>query len=76
MALINDDGTGKFRVYDELVTTKGTVKAGDQINIIGERGKFTFIKYVMNVEIDKSWVDVISVKKDGFRSFRPDRVKV
>ena len=75
--LPNDaDSTGRFLVRKELITSKGTLEYGDTVKVKGQRGKFIFEKYVINPEIDKSWVDVISVKNNSFHSFRPEEIQV
>ena len=72
----NLEGTGPYRVLTQLITTEGVVNEGDIIKIKGERGSFKFIKYVFNPNNDKEWIDCINVRKDGFRSFRPNKVIV
>ena len=74
--LINEGNTGSFNVYDTITTSGGLVSEGDLINITGERGKFRFVKFVQNTDIDKEWIDCIHVKKDSYHSFRPNRIKV
>lgn len=46
---------------------------GAEISIKGERGRFKFVRHVLNKKSGAEWIDVIG--KDRTRSFRPDRLK-
>jgi hypothetical protein len=59
-------------VSKEMMINNRHVGAGTELSISGERGRFRFIKHVVNGDIE--WIDVVD-KFKAIRSFRPDRVK-
>lgn len=65
----------KWKVSDELQINGRNVGPGTELKISGERGRFRFIKHVVNG--DKEWIDVWGGPKgaESIRSFRPDRVR-
>lgn len=64
-----------WEIVDELQINGRNVTPGTELKITGERGRFRFIKHVINGE--KEWIDVWGGPKgaESIRSFRPDRVK-
>ena len=59
-------------VNEEYVANGRNIVKDTELSINDERGRFRFIKHVVNG--DKEWIDVFS--KDGqFRSFRPSDIK-
>lgn len=61
-----------WTVSEECRINNKVVTYGTELSIRGERGRFKFLKHVINNEHE--WIDVMS-PNDQFRSFRPDRVK-
>lgn len=59
----------------EMTVNGRSVTADTELKISGERGRFLFMKYVKNGDIE--WVDVWGGSKgyESIRSFRPDRIK-
>jgi len=56
----------EFRINNKIVTP------GTELSIRGERGRFKFLKHVINSEHE--WIDVLSTTGQ-FRSFPLDKVK-
>jgi hypothetical protein len=55
-----------------------TANAGDKIKIRGEQGWFIFQQYVINLDNEAEWIDVIQLfgveqERGPMRSFRPNR---
>lgn len=65
--------TGWKFAYEHVFSPRVTLEPGSKIRIRGERGWFTFIRIVTNLNGVK-WVDVID-KDYRFRSFYLDRIK-
>jgi hypothetical protein len=59
-------------VSTELMINNRHVARGTELSIRGERGRFRFIKHVVNG--DKEWIDVVD-KFKAIRSFRVEDVK-
>jgi hypothetical protein len=59
-------------VSEEMTIHGRNVVRGTELSISGERGRFRFIKYVINGDIE--WIDVVD-KFRAIRSFRPESVK-
>ena len=60
-------------VISEEISIHGrNVSRGTELSIKGQRGRFKFIKHVVNGDIE--WIDVID-KFRAFRSFRTEEVK-
>lgn len=59
----------------EITVNNRNVVPGTELKISGERGRFRFIKKVINGESE--WIDVWGGKKgsENLRSFRVDRIK-
>jgi hypothetical protein len=51
------------------------VTPGRLLSITGERGRFTFLRRVVNERTGKEWVDVRQVGTGAYRAFRPERVR-
>jgi hypothetical protein len=62
-------------ISEEIQINGRNVVKGTELKISGERGRFRFVKHVLNGEIE--WIDVHGGRKgaENMRSFRPDRVK-
>lgn len=59
-------------VSDEWKINNKTVTAGAELSFRGERGRFKFVKHVING--DHEWVEVLGSDMQ-FHSFRPDKLK-
>jgi hypothetical protein len=59
-------------VSEECRINNKNVVVGTELSIRGERGRFKFIKHVVNG--DHEWIEVLGAGQQ-FRSFSPDRVK-
>lgn len=59
-------------VNEEMTVNKRNVTPGTEISFRGQRGRFRFIKHVVNGQHE--WIDVISTSGQ-FHSFRPSEVK-
>lgn len=59
-------------VKEEVMINNRHVGRGTELSISGERGRFRFLKHVVNG--DKEWIDVVD-KFKSIRSFRPEQVK-
>lgn len=66
------DASAHWIVNQEIMINNRHVGAGTELSISGERGRFRFIKHVVNGDVE--WIDVVD-KFKAIRSFRPDRVK-
>lgn len=64
-----------INVFDEYTVGQTTLAKGDVIKFTGARGKFKFIKYVVNAERGVEWLDVFDVKTHEYRSFYASRLK-
>jgi hypothetical protein len=64
--------TDGWVVSEECRINNKLVTSGTELSIRGERGRFKFLKYVINSEHE--WIDVLG-PTDQFRSFRIDQVK-
>ena len=62
-------------ISEEIQLNGRNVVKGTELKISGERGRFRFVKHVLNGDIE--WIDVHGGRKgaENMRSFRPDRVK-
>lgn len=62
-------------ISEEMQINGRNVVAGTELSILGERGRFKFVKHVKTAEVE--WIDVVGgpEKHKAFRSFRPERVK-
>jgi hypothetical protein len=56
-------------VSAEIMINNRHVAAGTELSISGERGRFKFLKHVVNGDIE--WIDVV----DRFRAIRSFRVE-
>lgn len=59
-------------VSEEMSVNKRNLVPGTEISFKGQRGRFRFIKHVINGEHE--WIDVIG-NNGQFHSFRPSEVK-
>lgn len=59
-------------VSEECRINNKVVTYGTELSIRGERGRFKFLKHVINNEYE--WIEVMS-PNDQFRSFRLNQVK-
>jgi hypothetical protein len=59
-------------VSHEMVVNKRNIVPGTEISFKDQRGRFRFIKHVINGEHE--WIDVIGTNGQ-FHSFRPSEVK-
>jgi hypothetical protein len=59
-------------VSTEIVIHNRHVSQGTELSISGERGRFKFLKHVVNGDIE--WIDVVD-KFRAIRSFRVEDVK-
>jgi hypothetical protein len=59
-------------VSEEMTVNKRNVVPGTEMSFVGQKGRFLFIKHVINGKHE--WIDVIS-NSGQFRSFRPSEVK-
>lgn len=59
-------------VSSEMTINGRNVVRGTELSIQGERGRFRFVKHVVNGDIE--WIDVVD-KFKAIRSFRPENVK-
>lgn len=64
--------TDKWIVSEECRINNKIVTPGTELSIRGERGRFKFLKHVINSEHE--WIDVLSTTGQ-FRSFSLDKVK-
>lgn len=64
--------TDNWIVSDQCKINNKIVTEGTELSVRGERGRFKFIKHVINSEHE--WIDVLSVSGQ-FRSFPIDKVK-
>jgi hypothetical protein len=62
-------------VTDQIQINGRYVSAGTELSILGERGRFIFIKHVQTPTAE--WIDVVGgpERYRAYRSFRSDRVK-
>ena len=72
-----DDPSANWIISETTQIHNRNVEKGTELSIQGERGRFHFLRYVYNPNIDVEWIDVVGGKKGvrEFRSFRPQRVK-
>lgn len=59
-------------ISQEIMINNRHVVPGTELSIWGERGRFKFVKHVVNG--DKEWIDVID-KYKAFRAFKVEQVK-
>lgn len=59
-------------VSEEYVANKRNIVPGTEISFKNQRGRFRFIKHVVNGEYE--WLDVIG-NNAQFHSFRPSEIK-
>jgi hypothetical protein len=64
--------TNNWIVSEECRINNKIVTPGTELSIRGERGRFKFLKHVINSEHE--WIDVLS-STNQFRSFPRDKVK-
>jgi hypothetical protein len=64
--------TNNWIVSEECRINNKIVTPGTELSIRGERGRFKFLKHVINSEHE--WIDVLS-STNQFRSFSLDKVK-
>lgn len=64
--------TDHWIVSDECRINNKIVTPGTELSVRGERGRFKFLKHVINSEHE--WIDVLS-SAGQFRSFPLDKVK-
>ena len=64
--------TNNWIVNEECRINNKIVTPGTELSIRGERGRFKFLKHVINSEHE--WIDVLSANNQ-FRSFPLDKVK-
>jgi hypothetical protein len=64
--------TDNWVVSEECRINNKLVTPGAELSIRGERGRFKFLKHVINSEHE--WIDVLS-STEQFRSFPLDKVK-
>lgn len=64
-------------ISEEWSTHGRNLVKGTEISIRGERGRFLFIRHVVNPSNGAEWVDVIGGKAGTkqFRAFAPARIK-
>lgn len=64
-------------IKEEMQINGRHVVKGTELKIRGERGRFRFVKYVYNEELDVDWIDVWGGPKryPALRSFRVDQVQ-
>jgi hypothetical protein len=62
-------------ISTEITLNNRSVVKNTELKISGQRGRFRFIKHVVNGEYE--WIDVYGGPKgsESIRSFRPERVK-
>lgn len=67
----------EWTIKTELQINGRHVSKGTELKIKGERGRFRFVKYVYNPELDVEWIDVWGGPKrtPAMRSFRMDQVQ-
>lgn len=58
-----------------MVHGESVVEVGSEIKFHGTRGKFKFIKHVVNSELEVEWIDCMDLKTGEFRSFYVNRLK-
>jgi hypothetical protein len=65
----------KWVISDSIQINGRSVTLGTELSIVGESGRFRFIKHVKTPDVE--WIDVIGGKKghEMWRSFGLDRVK-
>lgn len=59
-------------ISEEYSANGRNIVKDTEISIKNEKGRFRFIKYVVNG--DKEWIDVMG-SNNQFRSFRPSQIK-
>lgn len=59
----------------EIRHGRDTIVPGDKITFKNVRGKFKFVKLVINPDLEVSWIDCIDEKTHTFRSFYTDRLR-
>lgn len=66
----------EWQYKTEIQVNGRNVTAGTELKIIGERGRFRFIRHVKNSK-DAEWIDVWGGAKgaEQWRSFKLDKVK-
>jgi len=66
-----------WELKEEMQINGRYVTKGTELKIKGERGRFRFVKYVYNPELDVDWIDVWGgpKKMPAMRSFRVDQVQ-
>lgn len=66
-----------WTIKEEMQINGRHVTKGTELKIRGERGRFRFVKYVYNEELDVDWVDVWGgpKKMPAMRSFRLDQIQ-
>ena len=67
-----DPPAGQVWLFDVMLNQRN-VTAGTKLRFKGERGQFTFIKYVERDQ-GKDWIDVFD-KNGQFRAFYADRLR-
>lgn len=77
VAVKEDNPSEHWQRHDTYKIHGRNLERGTELSIQGERGRFKFVQYVYNPELDVDWIDVIGGKRGvkEFRSFRPERVK-
>lgn len=69
--------TAHWITSEEIVIHGRHVVRGSELSIKGERGRFNFIKHVLNPKTGSEWVDVVggAVGYRTMRSFSIDRIR-
>lgn len=65
----------KIVCYYELEFKRDIIKPGQVIKFKGERGSFTFHKWVHNQEINVQWIDCMEIGTGRFRSIAIENLK-
>ena len=64
--------TDGWTISDRTVVNGRHVSIGTQVSVTGERGRFEFVRHVVNG--DHEWLDVRD-RDARWRSFSPDRIR-
>jgi Na+-transporting NADH:ubiquinone oxidoreductase subunit NqrF len=69
--------TAHWITSSEIVIHGRHVKQGSELSIKGERGRFNFIKHVLNPKTGSEWVDVVggAAGYKTLRSFHVDKIR-
>jgi len=69
--------TAHWITSSEIVIHGRHVKQGSELSIKGERGRFNFIKHVLNPKTGSEWVDVVGgpAGYKTLRSFHVDKIR-